>query len=219
MGSAKKKLYNFRILGCLLIAVFIVSGWSFGTDSNTDLPIFAGTSDFFLNGNIGNSVYATDYGTNNNKIYIGISSYIYGETKYGKEVNPLRAVKSTINGRLEGVKFINNPIDGSVEETVNALYKNWNSAVKGIHGEKNGKKYFKKLNLEPVSTVKFIIKVTRFVKLSIKSKGGKKTYDISRGKLTQGLYSFQVDKTNISRSIYYYKLETDDGTVTKKWFC
>ncbi len=222
MGSRKKYLYNFRIFACLLIALLTTTGWKFSSGANDASLVSVKNSDFTFNGNFGNNVYATDYGTDNNKIYIGVSSYIYGVSRCGKNINTeysSRAVKSSI-GRLDGIQFNNSPIGGSVEETINSLYKNWSAALVSIHGIKNNViKNESFLNPEPVTTVKFLVKITRFVKLSVKNKGGKKTYNVSKGKLTQGLYSFKVDNTNISRSIYYYKLETDEGTVTKKWFC
>lgn len=222
MGSRTKHLYNFRIFACLLIAFLTLPGWKFTSGSNDAGFVNIKSSDFTFNGNFGNSVYATDNGTNGNKIYFGVSSYIYGITHYGNSINAeysSRAVQNHVNSKLESAQFNNSPIGGSVEETVNALYMNWSNSLASIQGAKNYELKDKFLNFVPVTTVKFLVKITRFVKLSMHSKNGKKTYNITKGKLTQGLYNIKVDNTNISRSIYYYKLETDEGTVTKKWYC
>ena len=222
MGSRRKHLYNFRIFACLLIAFLTIPGWKFTSGSNDAGFLSIKSSDFTFNGNFGNSVYATDNGSNGNKIYFGVSSYVYGVTRYGNGINTeysSRAVQNHVNSRLDGVQLNNSPIGGSVEETINALYKNWSSALASIRGAKNREVKDNFLNFEPVTTVKFLVKITRFVKLSMQNKDGRKTYNITKGKLTQGLYNIKVDNTNITRSIYYYKLETDEGTVTKKWYC
>lgn len=223
MGSIKKRLYNFKVFAILLAALITAPGWEFSFDTGNDGFITAKNSDFTLKGNFGSSVFATDYGTDNSKVYCGFSSYIYGVTHYGLNINAdntARAVMNHINSKLDEIKFNNIPISGSIDESLNSLYKNLNAAsVIFNKNRKNLEKSGEKLNLEPVTTVKYIVKITNFVKLSAKNKNGKKTYNISKGRLTQGLCSIKVDNTNISRSIYYYKLETDEGTITKKWFC
>lgn len=223
MGLIKKQLYKFRIFAVLFAALITVPGWEFNFETGNDGLITAKNSDFTFKGNFGNSVFATDFGSNNGKIYFGISSYIYGVTHYGVNINAdktARAVMNNINRKIDEIPFNNVPISSSIDETLNSLYKNWNAASLNL-GEKrkNSEKNIDKLNLEPVTTVKYIVKITNFVKFSARNKNGKKTYNISRGRLTQGLCSIKVDNTNISRSIYYYKLETDEGTITKKWFC
>lgn len=222
MGSMKKRLYKFRILAVLLAALITVPGWVFNYETGNDGFITAKNPDFTFKGNFGNSVFATDFGSDNTKIYIGLSSYIYGVTHYGININAegnARAVVNHFNRKLDD-RLSSVSIGGSIEETLNSLCKNWNAAALNLNEKrKNSIKNNEKLNLEPVTTVKYIIKVTNFVKFSAKNKNGKKTYNISKGRLTQGLCSIKVDNTNISRSIYYYKLETDEGTVTKKWFC
>jgi hypothetical protein len=70
----------------------------------------------------------------------------------------------------------------------------------------------------PVTTVSWILKITKYVNLQIKEINGKRTVKISRGKLTQGVYSISLEGSEFKRSLYYYKLESPLGVTTRKVF-
>jgi hypothetical protein len=70
----------------------------------------------------------------------------------------------------------------------------------------------------PVTTVSWLLKITKYVNLQIKEIDGKRSVKISRGKLTQGVYSIRLEGSEFKKSLYYYKLESPLGVTTRKVF-
>ncbi len=73
-------------------------------------------------------------------------------------------------------------------------------------------------NCGPVTTVSWLLKITKYVNLQIKEINGKRSVKISRGKLTQGVYSIRLEGSEFTKSLYYYKLESPLGVTTRKVF-
>ncbi len=81
-----------------------------------------------------------------------------------------------------------------------------------------GKEECNKTNCGPVTTVSWILKITKYINLQIKEIDGKRTVKISRGKLTQGVYSITLEGSEFKKSLYYYKLESPLGVTSRKVF-
>lgn len=81
-----------------------------------------------------------------------------------------------------------------------------------------GKEQTSKTNCGGVTTVSWILKITKYINLQIKEINGKRTVKISRGKLTQGVYTIRLEGSEFKRSLYYYKLESPLGVTSRKVF-
>jgi hypothetical protein len=202
----------------LTIMFFSLTAPSFGS-WYTETNVYEGNiqvnedNSFRLEGNCGSKVYTkTDSGPDWSKIYIGMSTYVYGVSHFGNNViaKNLNTAANSFAGELNGIKPGEIASSGIASEILNVNTDCSSASNRKIESSTK--------NYEPSTTVSFFVMITNYVKVYMHNSMGKKTTKISKGKLTQGLYRIQVDNTNIIKSMYYYKLETDDGTVTKKWF-
>ncbi len=68
----------------------------------------------------------------------------------------------------------------------------------------------------PTTTISFTISKSSNVNLQIFDVLGNKINTIINEQLTPGYYKANFDASNLSSGIYFYKLETDYVTITKK---
>ena len=68
----------------------------------------------------------------------------------------------------------------------------------------------------PVTNIKFSVPKTGFVKLTVYDAAGKEAAILFSGELSAGSYNYDFDATNYSSGIYFYKLESNNFTQTKK---
>ncbi len=68
----------------------------------------------------------------------------------------------------------------------------------------------------PVTNIEFSIPKTGLVKLSIFNAAGRKVTALVNGELSAGRYNYDFDATQLASGIYFYKLEANDFTATKK---
>ena len=68
----------------------------------------------------------------------------------------------------------------------------------------------------PVTNIEFSIPKTGVFKLSIFNAAGRKVTALVNGELSAGRYNYDFDATQLASGIYFYKLESNDFTATKK---
>jgi hypothetical protein len=69
----------------------------------------------------------------------------------------------------------------------------------------------------PTTTIKFSVPKTSNVNLSVYDVLGKQVAILENGIKTAGTYSVTFDAVNLTSGIYFYKLETERGVITKKF--
>lgn len=191
-----------KIIVPLLIFFFLfpplLSGRQKGTENSSLLPQ--------LLNNDGNTIekYGTDFfvtsdsGDDWNSFTFGYSVYLFGLSQYRENY---------LEDHTEGLKK-----QTSSNNISNIYAANIKNSGKAVIQKKNSTAF------KPVSTISYLIKITRYINFHIGVKNGKKIVKVSKSKLTEGLYNIRIDKTGIERSVYYYKLENDKGTHTGKLF-
>jgi len=68
----------------------------------------------------------------------------------------------------------------------------------------------------PSTTIEYSIVKSSFVKLSIFDISGKEVNTLISGSQSAGTYSAKFDASNLSTGVYFYKIQTDEFTETKK---
>ena len=68
----------------------------------------------------------------------------------------------------------------------------------------------------PVTNINFSIPKTGVVKLTVYDAAGRETATLFNGELSAGTYNYDFDASHLASGIYFYKLEADDFTQTKK---
>ncbi len=68
----------------------------------------------------------------------------------------------------------------------------------------------------PVTNIKFSVPKTGFVKLTVYDAAGKESAVLYSGELTAGTYNYDFDASQLASGIYFYKLESNDFSQTKK---
>lgn len=68
----------------------------------------------------------------------------------------------------------------------------------------------------PVTNIKFSVPKTGFVKLTVYDAAGREAAVLYSGELTAGTYNYDFDASQFASGIYFYKLESNDFTQTKK---
>ncbi|MCX7878691.1 MAG: T9SS type A sorting domain-containing protein [Ignavibacteria bacterium] len=68
----------------------------------------------------------------------------------------------------------------------------------------------------PVTNIKFDIPKQQSVKLIVYDISGRETQTILNKSLSPGSYSIQYNASNLSSGVYFYKLETEGFTESKK---
>lgn len=108
---------------------------------------------------------------------------------------------------------------GTSSYATNAFAESSPEGQPGASGRSDkGKEECSKTNCGGVTTVNWVLKITKYINLQIKEINGKRTVKISRGKLTQGVYSIKLEGSEFKRSLYYYKLESPLGVSERKVF-
>lgn len=160
----------------------------------------------------------TESGDNWKNVTIGISSYYYGFSLDNKKADKqtagisefLKNNDSGIRSSMEGLNsgFPENMLNENTlnEKTLNEKTLKENESVDII--EKFGS----------MQLTSYLVKITKYIKYSISNKRGNESVNVSREKLTQGLYNFRVNGSDAVKTFNYYKLETEKGTFKKEWF-
>ncbi len=68
----------------------------------------------------------------------------------------------------------------------------------------------------PVTNIKFSIPKSGLVKLTVYDAAGRETAALFNGVLSAGAYNYDFDASQLTSGIYFYKLETNEFTQTKK---
>ena len=68
----------------------------------------------------------------------------------------------------------------------------------------------------PVTNINFSIPKTGLVKLTVYDAAGREAAVLFNGRLSAGTYNYDFDASQLASGIYFYKLESDDFTQTKK---
>ncbi|MCG2761441.1 MAG: T9SS type A sorting domain-containing protein, partial [Candidatus Delongbacteria bacterium] len=68
----------------------------------------------------------------------------------------------------------------------------------------------------PVTQIKFALKNTSDVKLSVYNISGQKVAELANGTRQSGVHTVDFDGSKLNSGIFYYMLETDNQTLTKK---
>ena len=68
----------------------------------------------------------------------------------------------------------------------------------------------------PVTNIKFSIPKTGLVKLTVYDATGRETAALFNGELSAGTYSYDFDASQLTSGIYFYRLEANEFTQTKK---
>ena len=68
----------------------------------------------------------------------------------------------------------------------------------------------------PVTNINFSIPKTGLVKLTVYDAAGKITAELFNGELEAGTYNYDFDASQLASGIYFYKLESNDFSQTKK---
>ena len=68
----------------------------------------------------------------------------------------------------------------------------------------------------PVTNINFSIPKSGIVKLTVYDASGRETATLFNGRLSAGTYNYDFDASQLASGIYFYKLESDDFTQTKK---
>jgi hypothetical protein len=86
-----------------------------------------------------------------------------------------------------------------------------NQTVKGYLLEQNYPNPF-----NPATLINFTLPASGFVKLKVFNSIGKEVQTLVNGNLSPGSYSVNFNAANLSGGVYFYKLETENFTETKK---
>ncbi len=68
----------------------------------------------------------------------------------------------------------------------------------------------------PVTNITFSVPKAGLVKLTVYDAAGRESAVLLNGKLSAGLYNYDFDASQLASGIYFYKLEANDFTQTKK---
>ncbi len=68
----------------------------------------------------------------------------------------------------------------------------------------------------PVTNIKFSVPKSGLVKLTVYDAAGRETATLFNGRLSAGTYNYDFDASQLASGIYFYKLETNEFTQTKK---
>ena len=68
----------------------------------------------------------------------------------------------------------------------------------------------------PVTNINFSIPKSGIVKLTVYDASGRETAALFNGRLSAGTYNYDFDASQLASGIYFYKLESNDFSQTKK---
>jgi hypothetical protein len=68
----------------------------------------------------------------------------------------------------------------------------------------------------PVTNIIFSVPKTGLVKLTVFDASGRETAVLFNGELSAGTYNYDFDASQLASGIYFYKLESNDYSQTKK---
>jgi hypothetical protein len=169
------------------------TNWYFTTSSIANPPIYKSTND-------GANWYPMEINNNTDQIeyacFFRKGNYVWGYA-------------STLNGKIfqlvrDSANIVNVNMITSVIPDKYRLYQNYPNPF------------------NPSTIIRFEIKDTRFTTLKIYNTLGKEVATLVNEKLQPGEYEYKFDArlygqgTNLASGVYYYKLETDNFSETKK---
>ncbi len=204
----KRNIYKITLFLALFFLLFppLQAGWQQCTDINdAELPLGSKDSLMMKNGYNSNVFVTTDSGENWSNITIGITSSFYGSTINGSESSDNSAdyKNNTIYNSSDPISSGSALSKELLEEPLNNIgLTNRNS---------NG--------FNSVEVISYLVKITKYVKYNILNTDGKRSVKVSKEKLTEGLYNLKYSGSDLVKSFYFYRLETDKGTITKQGFC
>ena len=68
----------------------------------------------------------------------------------------------------------------------------------------------------PTTTIKFALPVTANLSLNVYNTLGEKVAEIFNGELEEGYHEMMFNASGLSSGIYFYKIESENYTATKK---
>jgi len=167
-------------------------------ESNTSLPLSLSDSGTYSQ-KYGHDIFlSSDSGDNWSSYTFGYYVYVFGKSSYVD--NSVENAANGISGIIAENAFISVNGEGSSKS------RSKNTGLKNIDSYK------------PVSTISYLIKITKYINLFVSTKNGKTTCKVSKGKLTEGIYSIKLDNSNFEKTLYYYKLENEKGVKTRSMF-
>jgi hypothetical protein len=190
MINRKIKIFTAFLLILFLLYPPLLPGRQKSIDNNTSLPLLLNDTNSSSERYGYNFFVTTDSGENWGNITFGYSIYMFGMSNLDDNYS---------NIANDGIKDI-------PPEKANLSVSGGKSSKLEIH------KY------KPITSISYLIKITRYVNLRISMKNGKKTYDVSKGKLTEGIYSIRFDNPKFEKTLYYYKLENENGITKRSMF-
>ena len=198
MKSRKIIKFTTSLLVLFLLFPPLLSGRQQGTDSSALLPRLLNNGEKNIEKYGKDMFVTTDYGDNWCSITLGYCVYVFGLSNYGE--NSFENITERNNNSF-AINNKQNISSGIVNKLEKAAFQ-----------EKNPDTF------NPVSTISYLIKITKYINFHISVENGKKIFKVSKSKLTEGLYTIKLDNTGFERSMYYYKLENEKGTQTGKMF-
>lgn len=195
----KKNIFKISVFLTLFFLLFppLQAEWQRSMDINDDeLPLSIKDSLTAKNGYNSHVFVTTDSGDNWSNITIGFTSSFYGstETNSGPSDNYSNDNNNITNGNLNNEQL---------EEPLNQI-----GLINKNPNENNS-----------VTVISYLVKITKYVKYNILEADGKRLVKVSKEKLTEGLYNLKYSGSDLVKSFYFYKLETDKGTITRQGFC
>jgi len=196
----KRNIFKISVFLALFFLLFppTQAGWQQNIDINdVELPLGLNKDSMSMKNGYNSSVFVTtDSGENWSNITIGFTSSFYGsiETDNGSSDN-----YSNDNNKITNSNLNDEQIEKSLHETG---LTNRNSNV-----------------FNSVEVISYLVKITKYIKYNIFETDGKRSVKVSKEKLTEGLYNLKYSGSDLIKSYYFYKLETDKGIITKQGFC
>lgn len=161
----------------------------------------------------------------NNDIFIGMDSGVYRSTNgganwirrsQGLEVNASYYYSSTV---LKFFPFNNNMYAGTLYSSVIKAPLSYLTGVQNISTEVPDK-FLLQQNypnpFNPSTKINFLLPANSFVKLTVYNSIGKEVSNLVNEKLSAGSYAFDFSGEMLTSGVYYYKLETENFSETKK---
>ena len=186
------------MLVLFLLFPSLLHGRQKSIESNTLLPLSLNDTSSSIEKYGHDIFWSTDSGDNWTSYTVGYYVYVFGKSKFGdKSTENIADGKSTV----------------SAETALTSISRESSSKPVCLNSGLD-----KLCSFKPVSTISYLIKITKYISLRINTKNGKTTYKISKGKLTEGIYNIKLDNSSFEKTLYYYKLENEKGTKTKSIF-
>ena len=217
-GGANWSLqFNGSQLGCYAVSfVNTMTGYASGSSGYTYKTINGGNT-WTPTPQLGNTIWAMEFYDADHGVAIGSSGYPYRTTNGGtswigdprRTINTMYAVAFTPNGTCF--------IGGSL----GIVLKGNNSLVNITHEPGSiPERYLLQQNypnpFNPTTKIRYELPVNGNVKLTVYDISGREVNSLINGYQNAGVYSLEFNGSGLSSGVYFYKLETQEFTQTKK---